>query len=46
MAHIHQGFFGGESSTGGVFELKETKVQAGEGVGVEILGGGVFFYLA
>lgn len=32
---------GKKSSTGGV-ELKETKVQAGVGVGVEILSSGVF----
>jgi len=40
------GFWGGISSTGGVSQLKETEVQAGEGVGVAMLSGGFFLYLA
>lgn len=41
MAHT-LGFLGKKSSTGGGFECKETKVQAGVGVGVELVGSGVF----
>lgn len=39
------GFLGGQSSTGGAFKLKETKVQAGEEVGVKILSSGFFLIL-
>lgn len=38
----YSGSLGKKSSTGGSFELKETKVRAGVGVGVEILSSGVF----
>lgn len=44
VADVQQLFGGGGSSTGGIFELKETKDQAGEGVGVEILSSGGFIW--
>lgn len=46
MVHVHQALQGGwERSTDGIFELKETEVQAGKGVSVEILSGEGFFLL-